>query len=265
VARSIGAVTELRTRREPPHFRRVEVARVQRRTPHLVRITFQGPELAGMDPGLPGASVRLLLPPAGTNEVVVPSWNGNEFLFDDGERPVIRTLTPLRFDAGTPELDVEIVLHGDAPLSSWAAAAEPGARGAISGTGRGYEIDPEAPAFLLAGDESALPAIATVLAAIPATATVRVIVEIRDDAARVELPDHPQLTVAWHVLADGARGGDALVAAVLAADLPPDVRVWAAGEAAAVQRIRRHLFDEVGLTRSQAVVRGYWKHGRGGD
>ena len=32
-----------------------------------------------------------------------------------------------------------------------------------------------------------------------------------------------------------------------------------------VAAIRRHLFDEVGLPRSQAVVRGYWKHGRAGD
>jgi NADPH-dependent ferric siderophore reductase len=41
--------------------------------------------------------------------------------------------------------------------------------------------------------------------------------------------------------------------------------VWVAGEAAAVQRIRRHLFAERGLTRAQAVVRGYWKQGRSGD
>ena len=35
-----------------------------------------------------------------------------------------------------------------------------------------------------------------------------------------------------------------------------------AGEAAAVQRIRRHLFEDRGLTRAQATVRGYWKRGR---
>jgi NADPH-dependent ferric siderophore reductase len=37
------------------------------------------------------------------------------------------------------------------------------------------------------------------------------------------------------------------------------------GEAAAMQRIRRHLFEDRGLPRSQASVRGYWKHGRSGD
>jgi NADPH-dependent ferric siderophore reductase len=47
------------------------------------------------------------------------------------------------------------------------------------------------------------------------------------------------------------------------AELPPGVRVWAAGEAAGVQRIRRHLFEEGGLPRNQTSIRGYWKHGRG--
>lgn len=257
-------MTELRTRREPPHFRAAVVHRVERRNPWLVRVTLRGDELAGLDPGLPGASVRLLLPSPGDEDPVLPAWNGNEFLFEDGNRPIIRTLTPLRFDPAGPDLDVEVVLHGEGPLSRWAADAAGGERVAVSGTGRGYDIDADAPAFLLAGDESALPAIATVLRALPATAQVRVIAEIRDDAARVELPTPAGATVEWHVLADGARAGDALVAAVLAAPLPPEVRVWAAGEAAAVQRIRRHLFDEVGMTRSRTVVRGYWKHGRDG-
>ena len=56
-----------------------------------------------------------------------------------------------------------------------------------------------------------------------------------------------------------------MVAAVAGADLPAGTRVWVAGEAAAVQRIRRHLFEERGLSRAQATVRGYWKHGRDGD
>ena len=65
--------------------------------------------------------------------------------------------------------------------------------------------------------------------------------------------------------AAGASPGDALVAAVGGADLGADTRVWVAGEAAAVQRIRRHLFEDRGLPRAHASVRGYWKHGRSGD
>jgi len=258
-------VTEFRTRREPPQFRSVEVARLAPVSPYLVRITLTGPDLVGFGLGKPAASVRLLLPPTGTNEVVVPAWNGNEFLFDDGERPVIRTLTPLRFDPATLELDVEIVRHGHGPLSTWASAAQPGDRGAISGPGRGYEVDANAPSYLLAGDESALPAIGQLIPLLPAPSQVLVLVEIGSLDARIALAPHPQLRAQWHELPAGARGGDALVAAVLAADLDPEVRVWAAGEAAAVQKIRKYLFDERGLARSRVVVRGYWKHGRGGD
>jgi len=218
-----------------------------------------------MELGLPAASVRLLLPPTGTNEVVVPTWNGNEFLFDSGERPVIRTLTPVRFDPDTLELDVEIVRHGHGPLSTWAAAAQPGGRAAVSGPGRGYEVDQSAPSYLLAGDESALPAIRQLIPLLPSTAEVLVLIEVASPDARVELPHHPRMEQRWIELAPEDRGGEALVAGVLAADLDPEVRVWAAGEAAAVQRIRKYLFDERGLTRSRAVVRGYWKHGRGGD
>ena len=41
--------------------------------------------------------------------------------------------------------------------------------------------------------------------------------------------------------------------------IEPDTRVWAAGEAGAMQRIRRHLFEERNLPRSRASIRGYWK------
>lgn len=82
--------------------------------------------------------------------------------------------------------------------------------------------------------------------------------------ARLELPAHPGATVTWCDLAAGAARGDALHAAIVAADIDDDARVWVAGEAAAVQRIRRHLFDERGLPRHRAHARGYWKDGRAG-
>jgi NADPH-dependent ferric siderophore reductase len=261
---TLDVVRPIRARREPPLFRVVEAARVERRSPHMARITLTGPALEGLDPGLPAASVRVLLP-ADTTEIVMPTWNGNEFLLEDGSRPIIRTLTPLRFEPGPLELDIEIVRHGQGPLSAWADAAKPGDRVAVSGTGRGYEIEPTARAFLLAGDESALPAISVLLRALPPQADVQVLAEVRNLAARLELPFHPGATVQWNQLETGSRPGDSLVAAVTSARLDRDVRVWAAGEAAAVQRIRRHLSDERGLPRSRAVVRGYWKYGRGND
>jgi NADPH-dependent ferric siderophore reductase len=249
-------------RREPPPLRRVVVVRRQAVTPHLQRVTLGGPELAGLDPGLPAASVRLLLPRDGV--LVLPTWTGNEFLQPDGTRPALRTLTPRRWDGARGELDVEIVLHDDSPLTRWAASATPGAVAALSGTGRGFAIDAAATHFVLAGDESALPAMSVLLEALPPTATVTVLAEVARPDARFPLPDHPGATVTWRDLPAGDAPGEALVVAVHDAVVAPDARVWVAGEAAAVQRIRGHLFDDRSLPRAHCTVRGYWKHGRSG-
>jgi NADPH-dependent ferric siderophore reductase len=257
--------TPPRTRREAPPFRRVAVRRVEELTPHLLRVTMAGPELEGLPVGLPTGNVRVLLPPSGAEEVVVPRWNGNEFLLPDGSRPVIRSYTPRRYDPEALELDIDVVLHEQGVVSAWASAAKPGDPVAVSGTGRGYPIDPEARSFLLGGDESAIPAISVLLEVLPPEVAVEVVVEVSAPDARLDLPAHPGANVSWADLTPGAPRGDALFTAVTSTDLGADTRLWVAGEAAAVQRIRRHLFQERGLPRSQAYVRGYWKKGRAGD
>jgi NADPH-dependent ferric siderophore reductase len=258
-----------RVRREPPAFRTVAVVGTEVLTPRLVRVTVGGDRLDGMTPDLPAASVRLLLPPAGERELVMPTWNGNEFLLPDGSRPPIRTLTPLRVDDAAHRLDVEVVVHEGGALSAWATAAQPGDPVAVSGPGRGYAVDADATDFVLAGDETAVPAIGQLLDHLPATAQVRVLVEVADPTARLRLSDRSGVDVTWRDLPDGSPPGAALVDAVGDAvrggGISEGTRVWAAGEAAAVQRIRKLLFQEHGLPRSRATIRGYWKHGRAGD
>lgn len=230
----------------------------------MVRVTVGGPELDGLDPGLPGASVRLLLAPPGAG-LVIPAWEGNEFLLPNGTRPILRTLTPRRLDVEALELTVDVVVHDESPLSMWATTSSPGDLVAVSGTGRGYTIGPDAQHYVLAGDESAIPAISQLLESLPQAARVDVIVEVAHPDARLEPPGHPGAGVRWVDLPGGAGPGDALVPAVISAEVRQHTRVWAAGEAAAMQRIRKHLFEERGLVRSSAVVRGYWKRGRSGE
>jgi NADPH-dependent ferric siderophore reductase len=223
----------------------------------MVRVTFGGDELDGFAVERPAASVRLLLPPVGTDGLVMPAWNGNEFLLPDGSRPVIRTFTPEVVDR-PDELAVAVVLHGRGAASEWAAGVAAGAPAALSGPGRGYDVDTSAPDYLVAGDETAMPAIAQVLAALPPHTPAQVHVEIAHDDARQPLGRDVQ----WHVQAPNARAGDALVAAVEHAEVTAGTRVWVAGEAAAVQRVRRHLFEARAVPRAQTSVRGYWKFGR---
>jgi NADPH-dependent ferric siderophore reductase len=261
----MSAESSTRVRRQPPAFRQLVVARTERRSPYLVRVTLHGPELAGFEPPRPAGSIRLLLPDPRGAELVIPVWNGNAFMHRDGRRPVIRTVTPLRHDAAAGELDLDVVLHGEGPLSEWGAAARPGDAAAVSGPGRGYSYDDDAAAYLLAGDESAIPAIGQLVDALPPAARADVIVEVAHPDARVQITERSGVGVRWVDRAAGSAPGAALVPAVIDSEIISDTRVWVAGEAAAVQRIRRHLFTVLGISRAQATVRGYWKHGRSSD
>src|SRR4029077_20473739 len=111
-------------------------------------------------------------------DLAIPVWTGNEFLLPNGQRPVIRTLTPRRFDAIAAELEVQIVIHEGGAASRWATAAAPGDAVAMSGPGRGYRIDADAAGLLLVGDETAIPAIGQLLEWMPPTMAVEVHIEV---------------------------------------------------------------------------------------
>jgi NADPH-dependent ferric siderophore reductase len=242
-------------RREPPRFRRVVLQSQEPRGTGMVRTVLAGPELDGFAVGEPAASVRLLLPT--TTGLVIPEWNGNEFLFDDGSRPQIRTFTPRYVEAN--QLTLDVVIHQGGAVSEWLDSAVQGAWVAVSGPGRGYKVDHDAPAFLLVGDETAIPAISQLLEALPSAAQVQVIVEVAHEGEFPALPSHPMAEIRWLRRTGPAAPGDALVSAIGTADVEGGIRIWCAGEAAAMHRIRNFLFKERQLPRREATVRGYWK------
>lgn len=242
-------------KRGPP--RRVQVLRVQTLSPAMRRVTLGGAELAGFPAHLPASYIKLIFPLPGQTEP--PAFT------PDGPRPAtMRTYTPLRFDATALEMDVDFVLHGEGPAGTWAAQAQPGQSLLLMGPGPGYAFDAAAPAHWLIGDDSALPAFETLLAALPAQATAQVLVEVVDAREERPLASPAALQVRWLPRgSDNTAAGRALEAALrsLGAPIPPDARIYLACEAAAMRRIRQLLVDELGVPRSQIVGRGYWKLG----
>ena len=254
--------TEPRVRRAPPPFRRVTVEAIRPINRRLVRITFTGPDLDGLIVPEPGASIRLRLPPRDAPQLVIPTWRGNEFLLPDDVKPAIRTFTPSLMDATSCELELDVVLHGHGVASEWAANVRVGDTAAVSGPGRGYTIETNASGYIIGGDESAIPAIRQLIVAMPTSIPTRVYIEVASLDTRVELVQADHVTVEWLASTTGAPPGTALADAAIAAPIAPTTHVWIAGEAAAVQRVRRHLFTEREFPRAQATIRGYWKHGR---
>jgi NADPH-dependent ferric siderophore reductase len=223
----------------------------------MMRLTLGGDELSGFAIADPAASVRLLLPVGG--ELVMPTWERNVFLLPDGGRAPIRTFTPRRFDTMTNEVTLDVVIHEAGAASDWVQRAGPGDPAALSGPGRGYTVDPAHSAHVLAGDETAIPAIGQLLEALPYDQPIHAVIEIRNREARLPMPHHPLARVDWLERDDSDDPGDVLMGAITGLAIEPGTAVWAAGEAASMYLIRQHLFDEREVPGSAATVRGYWK------
>ena len=193
-----------------------------------------------------------MLPEAGPDGPIWPA---------ERSAPVVRTYTPRRYDPVMDTLEIQFVLHGDGPPSKWAARARPGDRLAVAGPGGRFAFDPSATPWWIAGDESAIPAIGTLLDVLPVTSNAEVHVEVDGADDEIELTSASNLSVFWHHRRPGQEPGSELSEVVFEADMTPDTRVWAACEATAVRRIRRHLLEDRALRPEAIVTRGYWRFG----
>ncbi|MBV4456859.1 siderophore-interacting protein [Pseudomonas sp. COR58] len=236
--------------------RRLQVLRVVDLTPRMRRITLGGPELAGFVSLGTDDHVKLLFPQnaeqAAALETLVLGAGK-----DNGPMPQMRDYTPRRYDLDTLELDIDFVLHGDGPASTWAEQAKPGQFLHIGGP-RGSMIVPDIfDGYLLIGDETALPAIARRLEGLAAHRKALVVVEVENGKEQQTLESPAQVSVIW-VLREG--GKDNLLATVRQLQVPKDnLYAWVATETKASRQIRRVLLDEHGLDEQFVKAVGYWR------
>jgi NADPH-dependent ferric siderophore reductase len=247
----------------PFRFFDLHVTRTERLGPSTVRITFTGDD--GLVCGGRDQRFKLFLPHAHQTAPVVPAvsddWYARWREMDPGRRAIMRSYT-IR-EQRDDEIDVDFVLHGDGgPASRWAGRAKAGDRVTILGPvaadngGVDFRPPPGTDWFLLAADETALPALAGILSWLPAGAQVRAWIEVPHATDVQSLPTDAEIT--WLV----RDSGDTLQHAVRAAGLPPGAPyAWIAGEAGAVRELRRHLVDERGFDRRAITFTGYWRRG----
>ncbi len=239
---------------------RLRVKRVRRLTPRMVRVTFAGEELASFEWSGPASHIKLIFDAGGEGAgASLAEGSGTS-----AARPTMRTYTPRRFDPDARELDVEFVIHGAGPASAWAEQAAVGQTLTIAGPGRSYSVDAAADWYLLAGDDTAIPAICTILESLPTSVQARVLLEVVDGAEEHALGARSANTETLWLRrgADAAGAGRELEAAMRGIELPAGSgRIYVACEANAMRRIRRHLLLERQFPRAQLVTRGYWRLG----
>lgn len=225
----------------------------------MVRVTLTGEELDGFPGDGPDRRIKMFFPVPGQERPAIPRATSGGPMWPVGQaRPIIRTYTVRRFDPEARELDVDFVLHeGDGPAAAWARDARPGAWVGVSEPGGRYQPDPTADYILLIGDESALPAVATVLEALPENTRAVAFLEVADAAEEQPLPGKAEV----HWIHRGDRPpGVPLAEAVRAAELPEGRgQVWLSGEAGCVRDLRKHLLEERGFDRRSVYATGYWR------
>ncbi|MGO4104760.1 siderophore-interacting protein [Leifsonia sp. YAF41] len=224
-----STVPELAPRPPKPSYRpfSVAVAGIRRLSDSFTRVTFSGADLhefgtIGLD-----QRVKVILPLPGIGMSPLPeddTWYDAWRRLPDAERNPIRTYTVRAVRPAAREIDIDFVMHGDGgPASRWAGAAAVGERLVVVGPNAGGEFprsgvewNPgDATTLLLAGDETAAPAICSILGSLPADARGTAIIEVPHarDALDVAAPAGMQVT--WLVRdAAGSAHGAALDAAV---------------------------------------------------
>ncbi|PDT88541.1 NADPH-dependent ferric siderophore reductase [Bradyrhizobium sp. Y36] len=234
--------------RQIPPERRLRVAEVRKTTPitpHMRRVTLASTALMNFPVRRPAQWVKLFVPTT------------------ENEKPSGRAYTIRHFRESPCEMDIDFVLHGDGPCSTWAQSAKPGDVVQIAGPRSGFRIDPRVTHLLIGGDETALPAIGAILEALPAGLAVEAFVEIPEDADAQIIHSKADVEVAW-LPRNGRDAGTAtdLSAAMMMADLPDEnSEVWFAAEASVVRTVRRHFQLDRTMPRNRLTMSGYWKKG----
>jgi NADPH-dependent ferric siderophore reductase len=253
-----------RPQRPRPVIREIEVAGVERVTPHMVRVSLTGHGLQDFTLPGPAGHIRLFLPRPGEDVPSIPERDADGRFPEGTPRPLSRVYTPRRWDDATKRLDVDIVLHEgtDGPGSTWARGVAVGKKLMMTGpSGRPYVADPEAEWYVIAGDHAGLPAVATILENLPAGKRADVYVEVPDASDELELLSAATLNVTW-VHGGYEAPGEALASAIKTAALPEgNGRVFVACEAGAMREIKRNLLLDRKLNRDHVYTHGYWQRG----
>src|SRR5690625_3284826 len=159
----------------PYRLFRVQVARRTVLSPSFVRITFTGDGLERFGNDGPDQRIKVWIPAPGLAipEIDIDDWYPSFRALPDDSRGCIRTYTTRPVRPGHGEGDVDFLLHGvGGPASAWATSAAAGDEIALIGPNRdfgadcgGHEWKPpvDAHTLVIAGDETATPAVCRIL------------------------------------------------------------------------------------------------------
>ena len=219
----------------------------QELTPRTRRITFEG--AITVDTPCPASYLSLYFSDPGGQ------WRGHE----SASIPK-RTYTPRYLEPECASMTIDFVLHGAGRATEWASTARTGDviwAGNVTG---GYTIPEDVEHLVLVGDDTAIPAMGTVLEAIPSLTRTTVIIEIVDEDDERDPSDAVQCDPIWlHRGTDVTDVGDQMLNLVKSIVVPASAYWWLAGEREAIRAVRDHLVSVRDVAHDRISVAAYWR------
>ncbi len=310
-------LSSVRAKDSRPAYRpfHASVSRLSRLSPHFVRVTFTGDDLGDFGTDGFDQRMKIVFPfetgdmsdfgAADASTIADGSWYARWRALPDSKRNPFRTYTIRAVRPDEREVDIDMVSHGDAgPASRWLSRARPGHTVVLIGpdtnsldSAVGIDWHPgDARCVLLVGDETAAPAICSIIESLPAGRHARAFIEVPGEADALPLAVPAGSDVTWLVRGNGPIGSvldpavrgwvganRAVYRAALATafqrvddtdidrdliwDSPEaqdngDFYAWLAGEASIIKSLRRFLVSETGIDRTRIAFMGYWRAGK---
>ncbi|MEU6249978.1 siderophore-interacting protein [Glycomyces sp. NPDC047010] len=280
-----------------------EVRALRRLSPSFLRVTFAGDTLAHFADNGNDQRFKLIFPAPACGFDKMPRserWYSELRALPEQEQCGVRTYTVRAVRPELGEVDVDMVVHEAGanehcgPALRWLQTVQVGDELLLLGPDARFDgphggVDfhaPEGADLLIAGDETAAPAIAAILEDLPVTARGKVFIEVPTAADVLELDAPEEVEVHW-LPREGAVWGDKLVPAVTDAARAMDfgatgefeetgeemiwdapqapvsagAYVWIAAETGVVKTLRFTIRKELGLPKESGAFMGYWRNG----
>ncbi|SOC87819.1 NADPH-dependent ferric siderophore reductase, contains FAD-binding and SIP domains [Curtobacterium sp. 314Chir4.1] len=258
---------------ENPRLFRARVLRSERLTPSMQRVTVTGDDLAEF--GYLGFDhwFRLFVQRPDQDAFRMPDLDGKKWwptflAIPEDVRPHCANYTVAEFRAESREMDIDFVVHTGADgepegrAAIWACAARPGDELAMLDQGCIFDVPEGTSEIVIAAEETGLPGVVGIAAALPRDAVGRIIQEVPTAGDVRELDAPAGVTVTWIVRAETQHSVPGRAAlAELQRYVPADDRGYAfvVGESTLATEGRRHL-HRAGLPKSRITFSGFWKH-----
>ncbi|MGW4881872.1 siderophore-interacting protein [Streptomyces sp. NPDC004262] len=257
---------------EHPRMFHAEVARTERVSPSIQRVTVTGADLAEFTWRGYDHWFRLFLQLPHQRLLRLPEFTGSKWwqpylAIPEEERPHCANYTVADFRTETAEMDIDFVVHRgptgevEGAAAIWACDAGPGDPLAVLDQGLLFDCPAGASEVLVVADETGLPATTNIARSLPRDAVGRIIQEVPTTGDRRDLDAPDGVTVTWIVRGESTDVPGTAALAELRRHRPADASGYAfvVGESTLATEGRRHL-HRAGLPKDRIFFSGFWRH-----